>query len=77
MLVDVNIDAAEKARKLLVEKYPNAKAIAVKADVSKEDDVKSAVEQTVKEFGRLDVMVCRVHPCVIIGIDEREYSLRA
>ncbi|KAI0773398.1 short-chain dehydrogenase [Irpex lacteus] len=56
VLVDVNIDAAEKARKLLVEKHPNAKAVAVKADVSMEEEVKGAVEVAVKEFGRLDVM---------------------
>ncbi|KAI0091843.1 short-chain dehydrogenase [Irpex rosettiformis] len=56
VLVDVNIDTAEKARKLLVEKHPNAKAVTVKADVSKEEEVKLAVETAVKEFGRLDVM---------------------
>ncbi|KAF8205612.1 hypothetical protein K438DRAFT_1818114 [Mycena galopus ATCC 62051] len=33
------------------------KAIAVVADVSKEDDVKAMVEATVSAFGRLDVMV--------------------
>ena len=37
----------------------NVKAIAIKADVGKESDVKSAVEQTVETFGRLDIMVYR------------------
>jgi glucose 1-dehydrogenase len=33
------------------------RAIAVQADVSKPEDVKALVERTVKEFGRLDVLV--------------------
>lgn len=57
VLVDVNIDAAEKARKLVAERYPNVKAVAIKADVSKEDEVKASVDKAVSEYGRLDVMV--------------------
>jgi NAD(P)-dependent dehydrogenase (short-subunit alcohol dehydrogenase family) len=34
------------------------KAIAVKTDVGVEKEVKEAVDTAVKEFGRLDVMVC-------------------
>lgn len=33
------------------------KALAVKVDVANEQDIKSAVDLAVKEFGRLDVMV--------------------
>ncbi len=33
------------------------KAISVQADVSEPDGVKSLIQQTVKEFGRLDIMV--------------------
>ena len=58
LLVDVNIDAAEKAAKLVSQRSPNIKALAFKADVSKEDEVKAAVDKAVAEFGRLDVMVC-------------------
>jgi NAD(P)-dependent dehydrogenase (short-subunit alcohol dehydrogenase family) len=57
VLVDVNIDTAEKTLKLVSERYPNAKAIAIKADVSKEEDVKGAIDKAVSEFGRLDVVV--------------------
>ena len=59
MLVDINLPAAEKGVAIIVERYPNVKAIAIKADVGKESDVKSAVEQAVKTFGRLDIMVYR------------------
>lgn len=57
LLVDINLLAAEKGAAIIAERYPNVKAIAIKADVGKESDVKSAVEQAVKEFGRLDIMV--------------------
>lgn len=57
LLVDINIANAEKGAALITARYPNVKAIATKADVGKEADVKAAVEKAVKEFGRLDVMV--------------------
>lgn len=57
LLVDINLEAAEKGAKLIAERYPNVRAIATKADVGKETDIKAAVDKAVKEFGRLDVMV--------------------
>lgn len=57
LLVDINLAGAQKGADLIKERFPNVKAIAVKADVGKEADVKNAVDTAVKEFGRLDVMV--------------------
>ena len=34
------------------------KGLAVKADVSNYDDAQKMVDETIKEFGRLDIMVC-------------------
>jgi NAD(P)-dependent dehydrogenase (short-subunit alcohol dehydrogenase family) len=59
LLVDINLPAAEKGAAIIAERYPNVKAIAIKADVGRESDVKSAVDQAVKIFGRLDIMVYR------------------
>jgi NAD(P)-dependent dehydrogenase (short-subunit alcohol dehydrogenase family) len=56
VLVDINLEGAQKGVKLISERYPNVKAIAIKTDVSKEDEVKNAVETAVGEFGRLDIM---------------------
>jgi len=56
LLVDINLQGAEKAVALIKQRYQNVKALAVKADVGKEADVKNAVDTAVKEFGRLDVM---------------------
>lgn len=60
VLGDVNLPAAEAAVALIEKAYGKelgVKAIALKADVSKEQEVQSLVDLAVKEFGRLDVMV--------------------
>ena len=56
-MADINIQAAERAAELIKKKAPNARAIAIKADVGKETDIKAVVDKAVSEFGRLDVMV--------------------
>lgn len=57
LLVDINIEAAEKALALVKQRFPNVSAAAVKADVGKEADIKAAVDKAVELFGRLDIMV--------------------
>lgn len=57
LLADINLPAAERTASLVKQRFPNVKALAVKVDVSKEEDIKSAVDVAVKEFGRLDIMV--------------------
>ncbi|KAF9263683.1 NAD(P)-binding protein [Marasmius fiardii PR-910] len=56
LLSDINLQAVQKATGLIKDRYPNIKAIAVKCDVGKEEDIKGVVDLAVKEFGRLDVM---------------------
>lgn len=56
LLVDISLDAAKKGVALIEERFPQVKALAFKADVGQEADVKAAVDLAVKEFGRLDVM---------------------
>jgi NAD(P)-dependent dehydrogenase (short-subunit alcohol dehydrogenase family) len=58
LLVDINLKAAESVAALIATRYPNVKAIATKTDVGVEGEIKGAVNLAVKEFGRLDVMVC-------------------
>lgn len=60
VLVDINLESAEKGAAIIAKRYPNVKVLALKADVGKEADIKSVVDRTVKDFGRLDVMVCQV-----------------
>ncbi|KAK0453833.1 hypothetical protein EV421DRAFT_714696 [Armillaria borealis] len=56
LMTDINLEAAEKGAALIATKVPNAKVVTLKTDVSKEEDIKAAVDKAVKEFGRLDVM---------------------
>src|SRR3954466_4893529 len=53
-LVDLNGDALEAARDAIVADAAGTEALLVTADVSAEDQVRSAVEQTVRELGRVD-----------------------
>lgn len=53
-LVDFNGEALEKAKSELQSKYPESKFLTVTADVSVEENVKNYVDQTVKEFGKVD-----------------------
>lgn len=56
VLVDINLQAAEKADELIHQRMPNAETLVLKADISVESRVKEIVEETVKRFGRLDIM---------------------
>lgn len=51
-LVDLNLEAVEEVVKELG--VDDSRAIALKADVSKEDQVKAYVEDTVEKFGKID-----------------------
>jgi NAD(P)-dependent dehydrogenase (short-subunit alcohol dehydrogenase family) len=57
LLIDVKIEAVQKATEIIKRKHPDAKVLAIRADVGQEADVKAAVETAVNEFGRLDIMV--------------------
>lgn len=54
----VAVDYNEESAKETVEEIKNegGEAISVKADVSKEADVKNFIEEAVKEFGKIDVL---------------------
>jgi len=56
LLVDIKIQAVESGASLIRSRYPNVRALAIKADVANETDVKAAVDVAIKEFGRLDIM---------------------
>ena len=57
LLVDVTLPTAEESLALIQERFPDVKAMALKADVGKEADVKAAVDKAIRLFGRLDVKV--------------------
>ncbi len=53
-LIDFNEKALEEAKQAILQKHLDTKVITVIADASKEADVKKYVDETVKEFGRID-----------------------
>ncbi|KAF7313565.1 hypothetical protein HMN09_00512600 [Mycena chlorophos] len=73
LLVDINLEAAQKGADLIAQRFTGVKAIATKADVGKEDDIKAAVDLAVKEFGRLDVMARFLLPHLRLPIAD-DYS---
>jgi len=80
LLVDINLASVEKGAALINKQFPNVKVIAAKADVSKEADVKAAIDLAVKEFGRLDVVFNNagiMHPedDTVLNTEERIWNL--
>lgn len=55
-LFDINLENAQRAA-LNIEEETDRRALAMHVDVTNEEQVMEAVEQMVKEFGRLDIMV--------------------
>jgi len=56
LLIDINIEAVQRAAEIVNRKHPNARVLAIKTDVGQEAEVKAAVDTAIKEFGRLDIM---------------------
>jgi 3-oxoacyl-[acyl-carrier protein] reductase len=55
ILVDLQADAAEKAAESI--RAQGNKSVAVRADVTKREDVESMIAQTLERFGHLDILV--------------------
>jgi len=55
VVADIDLDSAARVAERL--RSDHSKAISVKTDVSKSDDVRLLIEKTLQEFGRIDIMV--------------------
>ncbi|MDQ0481867.1 3-hydroxybutyrate dehydrogenase [Guptibacillus hwajinpoensis] len=55
VLSDINEEGTEEAARNLRDKGYDV--IGIKADVTNEDEIKSAIDRTVEEYGRLDVLI--------------------
>lgn len=53
-LVDLNEEGLKETEKLIKSEVPDAEILLITADVSKEEDVKNYVNQTVDKFGEID-----------------------
>ena len=70
-IADLNADGAAAAAK---ERGDKKTAIGVGMDVSKEDEVNEGVEQTVKAFGRIDILVSNAGIQIVHPIEEFPFS---
>ncbi len=68
-LVDYNKEALDNAKQEISNEFPGVKIITVTADVSDEEAVKNYVDETVKEFGRIDGLYNNA------GIEGRQASI--
>jgi rhamnulose-1-phosphate aldolase/alcohol dehydrogenase len=57
VLADLNLEGAQKVAQEINDKYGAGRAIAVKMDVTKEDEVQAAYEQAILMYGGIDIVV--------------------
>ena len=63
--VVINYNNSEERAKLVQEEVHRfgVKSLLIKCDISKEEEVKSMVDETIKEFGKIDVLVNNAAVC--------------
>ena len=71
IIADLNADGAAKSANELGD---TATAIGIAMDVSKEDQVNAGIEQAVKAFGRIDILVSNAGIQIVYPIEEFPYA---
>jgi 3-hydroxybutyrate dehydrogenase len=71
VIADLNVDGAAAAAKELGNK---STAIGIAMDVAKEDQVNEGVEETVKAFGRIDILVSNAGVQIVHPIEEFPFA---
>jgi 3-hydroxybutyrate dehydrogenase len=71
VIADLNADGAAQAAQELADK---TSAIGVGMDVSKEDQVNAGVEQAVKAFGQIDILVSNAGIQIVYPIEEFPFA---
>src|SRR5699024_4945373 len=57
VVADIDLEGAEELAAEINERYGENRALAVKMDVTKEEEVKAAIQSTVLKYGGLDIIV--------------------
>ena len=55
VVADINREAGEETRDFIIKK--KGKAVFIKTDVAKEEDCRRLAEETVKEYGKIDILI--------------------
>jgi sorbitol-6-phosphate 2-dehydrogenase len=69
VVADLNLQGAEHTA-AEIEEGPGQRALAVKVDVTDEDQVGAMVDRCVEEFGRLDILVSNAGVLIAEAVDE-------
>ena len=56
VIIDINVEKAAVTAKELADRY-GGKCVALGADVTNENDIRNAVDEVVKQFGKIDILV--------------------
>lgn len=72
-IVDMDLEEAKKTAKEL-EDTCGVKAIAIYADVTKQEDVNQMIDTMLQTFGRIDVAFCNAGICMNIPAEEMTYE---
>lgn len=72
-IVDLDFDEAIKTA-IELENSNGVKSIAIKADVTKPEDVDAMIEKVLAAFGRLDIAFCNAGICINIPAEDMTYE---
>ncbi|MGD1822509.1 MAG: SDR family oxidoreductase [Pleomorphochaeta sp.] len=72
-IVDIDIDEATKTADMLKETY-GSDTIAIKTDVTNEDDVNKMMDIILEKYNRLDVAFCNAGICINQPAEEMTYA---
>ena len=72
VIADLNKDAAEAAARELQAK--GAQAIGLAVDVTNEEQVNASVEETVRQFGGVDILVSNAGIQIVNPVEEFSYA---
>lgn len=56
-VADINYQKASRVAEEIIKSFGENRAMAVEVDVTKSEDVKKMVDETVKKFGRVDILI--------------------
>lgn len=73
VIADINLELAEKTAKEIGE-LNNVKTLAIKTDVTNEDQVKNMVDLTVEKFGKVDILINNAGICQKINAEEQSLA---
>jgi len=72
-IVDIDIEEAEKTAQKIAEDT-GRRTIAIRADVTRPDEVDAMIETILKEFGRIDAAFCNAGICINAPAEEMTYE---